>query len=144
MRVELIENAELVTGIFGRWPSFHDAEVVRVTLDRSGPDGPTLEAQIHVFGLSGEVDPKGHYVLENHTLVTLQFRGVVLDRLEDFNHQNVLGELEMTALDPSENDGCRIAVQMHSSFGLEGSFRCQRCAVASVRPFDPPPRLSGT
>ena len=29
-----IENANLLTDIFGCFPSFHDAEVLRITLDR--------------------------------------------------------------------------------------------------------------
>ena len=93
---DLVEDASLLTAVFGRWPSFHDAEVVRVLLDRSGPEGPTLETQILVFEVTNRVGPTGHYVLENHTLVTLRFLGVALERMESFNQQNVLWDLEMT------------------------------------------------
>lgn len=59
-----IENQELVTEIFGEWPSFHDAEVVSLRLDRQGEgggeDGPTLDAAIHVWRTTEEVDPRGY------------------------------------------------------------------------------------
>lgn len=42
---ELVHNAEALTQIFGHWPSFHDAEVVAMSLDRVGDDGPSLEAR---------------------------------------------------------------------------------------------------
>ncbi len=46
-----IAGAERVLDIFGAWPSFHDAEVLSLRLDRSGlSGGPELEAEIHVFG----------------------------------------------------------------------------------------------
>ena len=35
-----IEYAEAITSIFGYWPSFHDAEVLTMHLDRDGEDGP--------------------------------------------------------------------------------------------------------
>jgi hypothetical protein len=37
----LVENAAALTKIFGKWPTFHDAEVLRIVLDRAGDDGPT-------------------------------------------------------------------------------------------------------
>jgi len=57
-------NNEALTNIFGYWPSFHDAEVTQVRLDRGegvGPAGettnPTLEADIHVFEMSAPMAP---------------------------------------------------------------------------------------
>ena len=69
--VDLVGAAERLTRIFGDWPSFHDAEVTRLVLDRSGPDGLTLDLEIHVFEATSEVDPAGFYVLENHTLCVI-------------------------------------------------------------------------
>ena len=34
---ERIEGAEKLTGVFGKWPSFHDANVIWVRLDRRRP-----------------------------------------------------------------------------------------------------------
>jgi hypothetical protein len=55
----LVENAAALTKIFGKWPTFHDAEVLRIVLDRAGDDGPTIEAQIHVFAMTSRVDDSG-------------------------------------------------------------------------------------
>jgi hypothetical protein len=66
-----IDNHELLTRIFGTWPSFHDAEVLTVRLDRSGnsaDDGPALEAAIHVFRMTSEIDSRGYYVSKRTTL----------------------------------------------------------------------------
>jgi hypothetical protein len=131
------ENSALLESIFGGWPSFHDAEVLRVVLDRSGDEGPTLEAAIHVFEMTSDVDPKGFYVLKNHTEVTLRFTSVALTRLQWFNHQNSLSSLAITGIDPKEHDGRRLRVEMSSSYGLETEFDCKRAIIANVRPFRP-------
>ncbi len=132
-----IENAGSLEVVFGRCPSFHDAEVLRVVLDRSGDDGPTLEAAIHVFEMTSEVDSRGYYVLRHHTEVVFRFTGVVLSRLQWFNHQNVLSSLEISELDPRDHEGRAFRVEMPSSYGLEAEFDCKRVVVASVRPYEP-------
>jgi hypothetical protein len=74
MTMTRIKNEKALTDIFGRWPSFHDAEIISIYLDRSGQDGPSLEAKIHLFEMTNRVDAKGYYVLKNHILVTFRFR----------------------------------------------------------------------
>jgi len=130
-------SASLLTSVFGRWPSFHDAEVIRVSLDRTGSEGPILDAVIHVFEMTSDVDPKGYYILKHHTEVSLRFTEVVLSRCQWFNHQNVLSSLEVDEIDPSGNDGRRFRVAMPSSYGLEAEFDCKRAIVSRVRPFEP-------
>jgi hypothetical protein len=44
-----IQNEQALISIFGRWPSFHDATIISILLDREGEDGPSLEARVHVF-----------------------------------------------------------------------------------------------
>jgi hypothetical protein len=134
----LIGNAELVTGIFGRWPSFHDAEVLRVTLDRSGTEAPTLEAVVHVFHMTDEVGPGGFFVLENHTLVTLRFLGVELEEITGLNRQNVLQQMKISPIDPARHRGRGLSVKMNSSYGLDASFECTRCEVTDARPYVKP------
>lgn len=95
-----------------------------------------MEAVIHVFEMTAEIDSAGYYVLVNHTLVTLQFRGVVLEELKWFNHQNVLFELLLNPLNPAEHEGRRIAVEMTSSFGMEATFECVECEVTHVQPWE--------
>ena len=123
--------------IFGRWPSFHDAEILRLSLDRADEEGPTLDVVVHVFEMTKEIDGKGFYVLKNHTEVTFRFTHVVLRRLQWFNHQNVRASLEVEELDPSVHEGRRFRVEMPSSYGMEAEFECRRAIVLNVQPFPP-------
>jgi hypothetical protein len=132
-----VSNATALTRIFGRWPSFHDAEVVRVILDREPASGPSLLAMIHVFEMTSEVDPAGFYVLKHHTLVTLRFEDILLENLKWFNNQNVLWDLEIIPVDPDANEGRGLRVEMPSSHGLEAAFLCRRAVVDAVEPFTP-------
>lgn len=51
-----IEGAELLTSVFGDWPSFHDVEVVRRELVRVDPfaEGPELLVDVHAFEVCSE------------------------------------------------------------------------------------------
>ena len=73
-----LPGAELLTEVFGRWPSFHDAEVVRLSLERREPygAGPDLVADVYAFEMTEKVGPDGAYVLRNQVLVTFRFSGV--------------------------------------------------------------------
>jgi hypothetical protein len=128
---EGIGNAALVTDIFGCWPSFHDAEILTLTLNRKGPDAPVLNLSVHHWELTPEVDSKGRYVLKNHTLTTFRFSKIDHLKLDGFNHQNVLWELEIVR-DPGSG---RYSVGLPSSFGCEGSFTCDRVLVISAVPW---------
>jgi hypothetical protein len=61
----LVRNASLLTNIFGGWPSFHDAEVLELRLDRNGPGGVELHAKVHLFETTSEVTPEGFYRLQD-------------------------------------------------------------------------------
>jgi hypothetical protein len=53
-----IENASLITEYFGFWPSFHDAEVMRVELIREAPS-PKLVLDLNViFNLDIDHSPE--------------------------------------------------------------------------------------
>jgi Immunity protein 50 len=134
--MDSIENSEAVTRIFGEWPTFHDAEVLRVVLDGSGADGPTLEVSIHTFMGTGEVTANGHFETRDHTLVTLRFTGVEFDHIGDFSHQNVLFELVISAMDPAQHSGRRFSVDMSASCGMCAEFECVGCAVVAAVPYD--------
>ena len=132
-----IDNAESLTKVFGRWPSFHDAEVVRITLDRSGDEGPNLEAVIYVFEPTNAVDSTGHYVLVNHTEVTFRFANVELCSFGGFNRQNVLASLDVADIEPSAHEGRRLRIEMPSLYGLAASFECTGASIINARPWRP-------
>ena len=130
------ENATELERVFGGWPSFHDAEVLTASFDRSGNDGPTLQLVVHVFEMTPEVDAKGYFVLKNHTEVTMIFTKIAVNRFEWFNHQNVLSSLEIEDIPPAEHDGRRFRIDLPSSYGLEATFECDRAIVSGVRPHE--------
>ena len=88
-----IPGAADVVAWFGYWPSFHDAEVLSITLDRLNAS----RVVIHTFEMTREVNARGHYVLDKHAVVTFFLEGFLRNqhgitntRLEFFNQQNVL------------------------------------------------------
>ena len=134
--MSLIEHSDKLIRIFGRWPSFHDAEVLRLVLDRTGPEGPTLDVHVHVFAATSDVDSTGHYVLKDHTLVILRFTEVAVESLQGFNRQNVLFGLSVSEIAPEAHDGRRLRVEMSSSYGVEAAFECKRAIVSDVKPYE--------
>jgi len=73
-------------------------------LDRGdgGTFGPSLEAAVHVFEGTSQVDAAGRYVLKNHVVVRMRFSRIVNLTLADFNQQNVLGSLGIEHLSLTE------------------------------------------
>jgi hypothetical protein len=126
-----IVGSEKVTAVFGRWPSFHDAEVFEFNLDRRGPD---LRAFIYVFEMTSEVDPKGFYVLKNQSIVGLYFGGLVNFAADGFNHQNVLFDLQIADISTEQLEDIKFEVTFDGIFGLDSKFRCRSIEVESVEP----------
>ena len=74
-------------------------------LVRRGDEGPTLTAQIRVFGTTEGVDDRGFQMAGGHVLVTLRFSRVELYETVEFNQQNVLFSLEISRPDPGVTAG---------------------------------------
>lgn len=71
---QLVTGAALLVAAMGRWPSFHDAEVLRI--ERIGDD---LRVQVHVFEMTNRTyrkNGKDYFVLDKHHVVTFELRGV--------------------------------------------------------------------
>jgi hypothetical protein len=136
--VDRIDGAEQLIAVFGYWPSFHDAEVLWMRLDRSAPSdgyyGPTLDALVHAFEMTSEVGADGYYVLRHHVLVHLRFLDVVELQLEAFNHQNALMGLTFTDLRERQMERVLWAVRFDSAFGVDASFQCYGVEVVTVVP----------
>lgn len=138
--VERIRGAEKLTTVFGYWPSFHDAEVLSLHLDRrpqgEGNRGPTLEVLVHAFEMTSEVDTKGFYVARHNVLVHFRFVEVVELRLDDFNEQNALWGLSLIDLSGRQMERVKWAVAFESSHGLGARFECLSVEIVSVSPYD--------
>lgn len=127
-----IEGADNVVRWFGYWPTFHDAEVLSVVLNRTGKS----RVEVHAFETTSDVDSTGHFISTKHAIVTFELEGHVSDEvgstcLKWFNHQNVLSSLTVR---PAVS-GYELILE--GIFGVDGSLFCERLTVA-VEPGIPP------
>ena len=139
-----IENSNKITDIFGYWPHFHDAEIKEVRLEIADgkpwsqeSESPVMEMVVHLFQMTKDVSPTGHFILTKHTLARLRFRNIEGLQLYDFSHQNCIFDLEFaleTAGQP--HVGKILFVRIGSSVGLAGEFRCKSAEVVSAAPCD--------
>jgi hypothetical protein len=108
-----IVDAELLIERYGDWPTFHDAEVIRLELRR---DSVCLELDL----LTQDRKPD--------LIVRLIFDGVWDVELGGFNHQNAL-----LGLFVQPENGDSLSIRLDSAHGIGGSFRCLTVRVASIR-----------
>ncbi len=117
-----IPGAKALIDRFGQWPSFHDAEVVALTLNREGESTMT----VHVFRMTSQTDSHGKYICNLHTLVTFSFGEILAMDLGDFNHQNVIFGLGIAKTD----DGFELT--LHPCYGLTGTIRTATLAIRFI------------
>src|SRR5262249_55045510 len=125
-----IQNEHLLTEVFGSFPSFHDAEVLSINLKRRDQgSNPELEALVHVFQGTTDIDEQGRYVLKNHSLVRFKFSRIINLKLEDFNQQNVLASLKITKTSDRDKDKAKFRVLFRGIFGVTARFHCEAVSI---------------
>ena len=143
MQCTSMSNSEAFTGIvgyeklislFGYWPTFHDAEVLKITVDRGqrGVDfAPKIDVEIYLYEMTSELDEQGNFVLKSHSKVHIQFRNIAKLQIDDFNHQNALWGI---LFEHTLQDNLQFQVTFESSYGFGAEFRCCEIEVVSVIP----------
>ena len=147
-----IQHSNRITDIFGYWPTFHDAWIQKLSLSVDGGEpwipssaSPVLDLQVHVFEMTKDVTEEGYIVLAKHTLACLQFRNIESLQLSNFSYQNSIYELIfgiepkifLYGGGPAEGPPPNvITVNINSSCGLSGEFKCQEAEVMSAEPCD--------
>lgn len=121
-------GADLLAWFGGRVPSFHDAEILGLELDRAGA---TCRFRVHAFEITGDVDQAGYFVLARHAVISFELGGVTDLELADFNHQNVLGGLRI------ERQANGYHVELEPCWGLSGFLKARTVQIA-VSPGAPP------
>lgn len=121
-----IPGADSVIAWFGYWPSFHDAEVVEIHLNRSGRSWISL----HAWDMTSEVDEKGYFVLDKHAVVTFELENVKDVDLAELSPRSVILDLFS---EPIEN-GFRL--NLDPCCGPAGSIIAEHVSV-SIRPGKP-------
>ena len=124
-----VVNAELIWNHFGRWPAFHDAEIVKVIFETHPATGRySITFTVEAFEMTRNVSAQGYFELAKRCLIEIQFTGIEEITFEDFRHQNVLWELKF------ENQGSFIACDMSSSVGMEATIVAAEAVVLSLTP----------
>jgi hypothetical protein len=139
----LIAGREKLTSIFGRWPSFHDAEVHELRFQRGHIDTdaqvyefPCLTVKLHHWLMTNEIDQKGYYVSTKHTLTTVKFFDVDNFKMEGFNHQNAIFGLEIDQKTREEGPTPYFTVDFEPSFGIDATFTALRIEIVEAVPCD--------
>jgi hypothetical protein len=149
--ITVVTGHEMLTCIFGRWPSFHDAEVVDLAIWRGDVDPdrkkytfPVLTAKILVNELVPEQTNESRLRIVPQAHVTFRFYDVDDLKLDGFNHVNQIVGLSF-AIQPrgSFTDGSElqpyIVVEFQRGFGIAASFKCFRVEVVDVTPYQADP-----
>jgi hypothetical protein len=121
---------------FGQTPSFHDAEIVSLSLNRSG----TSELKVHGWIMTDEVDPRGYIVLGKHAVVTFMLIDIMDLQLDGFSRQNVIAGLVLKRATDRGRAGCYtlpeeegdIEIELLPCYGLDGFIRAKKIAIAFV------------
>lgn len=126
---------EKVIGLYGEWPSFHDAEVLSLTLDRDSESefqGPTLIIKIHAFTMTSEVTPKGNYKCINHATLHFELDGVEEIVIEGFNHQNAVFGMSIEEVGDKSWEGDYFKFELDPSYGVGAKMKCRRIKISEV------------
>ena len=124
--IKEIPGAAELHGWFGYWPSFHDAEIISLHLNRKG----SSSLRVHTWEMTKEVDEKGYYVLAKHVVVEFIFEAVTGLSLNGFSHQNVIFGLGIEKTDV----GFRLTLE--DCYGLAGTIEVERMSI-SITPGSP-------
>ncbi|MGA7078399.1 MAG: Imm50 family immunity protein [Terriglobales bacterium] len=111
---------------FGYWPSFHDAEIISLHLNRKG----TSSLRVHTWETTKEVDAKGYYVMAKHLVVEFILETVFELSLNGFSGQNVISGLGIEKID----SGFRLT--LGACYGLAGGIDVERILI-SITPGSP-------
>jgi len=133
--IEEVLDSQLILD-HGEWPNFHDAEVHNLNIWRGDvrPDdnvwiGPVIEASFELCAL------------EKPYIVVLKFHDCESIRLEEFNHQNAVYDLQFAfeargTLTNGEPLLPYIVVRFEGALGAALSFKCFRVQAVERKEID--------
>ncbi len=116
---EQLEGAKAFVEWFGRWPSFHDAEVVHLHLNRL----ETSSLLVYAFEMTNDTDEKGYYKLAKHVLEEFILEGIEELDLCGFSSSNYLMSLSVAT-----KEG-RIQISFTAAWGIGGSITADEVSL---------------
>jgi hypothetical protein len=135
MAIQKIVGYQQVIDLYGHWPSFHDAEVISLKLNRNSDsefDGPTIQFEIHTFTMTGETDESGHFKCINHAVIEVKLDGVESSNIEGFNHQNAMDALSIEESKGDGEYGVRFIIEFEPAFGMSAEIICRRIEILKI------------
>lgn len=119
----IIKHASRLLDQFNEWPSFHDAEIVKLELRRE-----TLEMDLHVyvFKVMERLDAQGCYKRGKQCLIIFRLTGIKELNLHGFNRQNVVAGIHFTG------DKDEVEIILEPNYGLSGTITCAGVEILSV------------
>jgi hypothetical protein len=130
-----IENSHLLLDAVGFWPSFDDAAILELKLDRTdgspwkpGSDSPALDMTVRLAETG-------------YRLASLRFRNVENLQLSNFRNQNEIMEIDFKR-EPERWDSegkfwaAKLFVEIEPHCGMHAKFECKSAVVLSVTPCD--------
>lgn len=95
---------------FGRFPQFHDAELLQIELS-SARNSKML---IHAWNMTDAVTAEGFYVTDRHAVVTINLATVSAVSLSEFHQPGIIANLEILELQSE------MQISWTSSYGVHG------------------------
>jgi len=120
---QTVWNGGALVEAMGRWPSFHDANVLETSREAG-----TFAVKIHLFSMTSQIDSAGYYVLEKHHLVTLVMQDVQSNSLPSDYTDDCLAGLTFS------RTGDLIQVDFESHMEQGGSVVCRKVEITDVVP----------
>lgn len=130
IELQPIDGAEQLYTWFGYWPSFHDAEVIKLHLNRRA----SSSLAIHTWEMTSEVDVEGFYVMTKHVVVEFVLKDICDLDLSGFSHQNVVSGLEIQKI----ATGFRLTLR--GCYGIAGAIEVKEISIrlTAGKPQDAP------
>jgi hypothetical protein len=115
-----VEGFQVLVDWFGEMPSFHDGQMLSLTIDF--PDRAMF--QVHAWRITDQVDGQGYFVHDKDFVATFRLEEVSLVDLEtDYQGPGIVNFLELAELDEV------LELTIYSVLGAGGRLRAGRIAI---------------
>ena len=114
-----IVGAQELYDWFGKWPRFHDAEIVSLYLNRRGPSS----LHVHTWDMTNKVDERGFYVQEKHAIVEFILEDIAEMDFNGFSRQNVIFGLDL------DKKGEGFILTLDPCYGLAGTIEAKKITI---------------
>ena len=126
----VIKNIEKLSGVFetDKTPSFHDAEILSVLLNRE--NNVFIEVVLRIYRMLEEYKVGEKKITRwKNAYAKFRFYEVRLESLNNFYHQNVIKDLNISGVEDSDS----FTVHFQSIIGCDLKFNCKEMELTEVR-----------